>query len=205
MSLAIICFVGCIRAPADVATPTEAAVVVDVVAVHDRLELEISSGRDTVATREEAYRRVQGPDDGSAGYAYARAAVTGRLAEVRGLRAVGLVKQVEAYALKSLERDETFREGAARRLLGSLYALASSHVEHGDSEQGLELLEEQVRRYGHDASNHLRLGEAYVALGDVESANASLCAARRERQQLDAGERRLLDEIVATESIACGP
>lgn len=178
----------------------------DVLAVADALERDIAGGTATTADRERAYEVVQrSRDDGSAGHAYARAALAGRLAEVRGLRATGLVREAEAHARSSLERDPEFREGSARRLLGSLYALAADYVEHGDSELGLELLEEQTQRYGHDVSNHLRLGEALASLGDPEAARSPLCEAKRREQELDARERELLADLLQTERIACPP
>ena len=97
--------------------------------------------------------------------------------------------------------------GAAQRLLGTMYVMAGKHTEHGDSERGLELLEALAERHPEDPVNHVRLGEAYVSLGDPEGAFEPLCRALDGRDELPAEERRLLDQLVAdlggVEVLAC--
>ncbi|MEE9385300.1 MAG: tetratricopeptide repeat protein [Nannocystaceae bacterium] len=171
---------------------------VDVLAIQARLEAHISSGAASEEDRERAYARVQVPDDGTAAYAFARAAVAGRVAEVRGLSATKLVRETEAYARLSLDRDPEFRRGAARRMLGTLYVMAPNLVRHGDSEDGLELLERQVDRYPDDPANHLRLAEGYLALGDPEAARQPLCQAamNMRRSERTAEQQRLLRQLL---------
>src|SRR5208337_5415475 len=89
-----------------------------------------------------------------------RAAVTGRFIQQKGLRAAALVSDVERSAIESRTRDPEFRNGAATRLLGTLYVMApASLLSHGNSELGIELLEGQAKEYPDDLENHLRLAE----------------------------------------------
>src|SRR5438876_256653 len=75
-------------------------------------------------------------------YAYARAQITGRLAQVRGLTAVFLIHEMETWGRISMKLDPKWHDGAARRLLGTLYVLAPANLlQHGNSEEGLDLLE----------------------------------------------------------------
>jgi hypothetical protein len=175
----------------------------DALAVYDCLEGLIEHGKDSPEDREHAYQSVQGRDDGSAGYAFARAAIAGRLAEQRGMAAGHLVTEAESYARKSHELDEGFREGAAARMLGTLYVLAPPRfLEHGDSEDGLSILEDLVEGSPEQPQNRLRLAEAYIALGDPEPAIVHLCEAIRRRSDLREDERALLDRLAA--NVAAG-
>jgi len=170
----------------------------DALAVHDCLEKLIEHGKDSPEDREHAYQAVQGRDDGSAGYAYARAAIAGRLAEQRGMAAGQLVTEAERYARKSREIDAGFRDGAAARMLGTLYVFAPSRLlEHGDSEEGLSILEELVELSPDKPENRLRLAEAYIALNDPEPAVAHLCKAMTRRADLREDEQTLLDRLMA--------
>lgn len=192
--------------PAPSVTPSEAdpsspasEPTSDPLSVLDDLERKIGERSDTAADRKAAHALVASlPDDGSAGYALARAALAGRLAENRGAKAGKLVTEAETFARKALERDPEFRDFAATRLLGTLYVLAPPRlVEHGDSEVGLEMLEELVDRLPDDPRARLRLAEAYIALGDPEPAGEHLCRARAAREQLPRDEQRLLGKLVA--------
>jgi hypothetical protein len=170
----------------------------------------ISEGRDKEVDREQAYDLIKEiPDDGSAGYAFARAALVGRVAEEKGLTAIWLVKEAELWARKSVERDPGYRDGAGRRMLGTLYVLAGDRLDNGDSETGLEILEELVEERPGDPVNRLRLAEGYVALGDHESAFEHLCAAGSKRDGLRRWELELLDglvlEVGGGEVIGCAP
>jgi tetratricopeptide (TPR) repeat protein len=167
------------------------------VQVYEALERLIQLQQATERDREYAYDVLQEGDDGTPRYAFVRAAVAGRLAQERGLTALGLIKEAEAWVRKSVARDPEFERGAARRMLGTLYVLAGSHSEHGDSEEGLELLEQLAAQYPGDAVNHLRVGEAYVALGDAEGGYASLCRAQADRESLTPEEARLLERLIA--------
>jgi len=173
------------------------------------LERRIASGTDTERDRNFAYERVCDiADDASAGYAYARAALAGRAAEGRGLSAIALIKEVQRYGRMSVKRDRAFRDGAARRMLGTLYVFAGDRLDDGDSETGLELLEALVDERPDSAINQLRLGEGYIALGDPDSARVPLCRARALASQLVAWERRLLagleEEMGGPSAVSCG-
>ncbi|RMG96513.1 MAG: hypothetical protein D6705_11105 [Deltaproteobacteria bacterium] len=178
-------------------------------AILDDLERAVDEDRATREDRKRAYAEVTAlPDDGSAAYAFARAALAGRLAEARGAKAGRLVGEAEAWARRALERDPEFRDGAATKLLGSLYALAPPRLlAHGDSEKGLEMLEERVRARPDDLEAHLRLAEAYVALGDPEAAMPSLCLLWSRRGEVRGDEARLLarllDDVGGPEVLAC--
>jgi hypothetical protein len=165
-------------------------------AVADALEALIAEHTDTPGDRRYAYERVKAHEPRSAEDALGRAIVAGRLAQVAGLSAPGLVAEVERYARLSSSLEPGLRYGAAERLLGTLYVMApASLLEHGDSETGLELLEQVVERFPAHATNHLRLAEAYVALSDPEPARPHLCFCRAHRAELRADEQRLLAEL----------
>jgi hypothetical protein len=166
--------------------------------VYERLEALIEAQKDGKQDREDAYALVVKQTDTSPEYYFARAAVAGRLAENRGLQALGLVTETEDYARKVRAIDPDFREGAATRMLGTLYVLAPpSLIKHGDSETGLELLETEVKAHPERLVSRLRLAEAYIALGDPEPAKGHLCVVQRGELQLSTGDRRLLTKLIA--------
>jgi hypothetical protein len=169
----------------------------DPLAVADALEALIAEGEDSPADREYAYRTVTRVEHDTAAYAFARASVTGRLVQERGLLKAGLVGDVEEWALRSRELDPTFRDGAAARLLGTLWVLAPAPLlARGDSERGLALLESLVRKYPRGIENHLRLAEAYIALHDPAPAEPHLCVCLENEAALRRDERRLLHDLV---------
>jgi len=171
----------------------------DALATSDALEALIADGKDTPADREYAYTIVCEREETSAAYAFARAAVTGRLVQQRGLLGASLVPDVERWALRSRTLDADFRDGAATRLLGTLYVVAPAGlVAHGDSEQGLSLLEGLTQKYPGTPENHLRLAEAYIALGDPGPAAPHLCFSLERRAMLRQDDAQLLDQLVAT-------
>lgn len=187
--------------PKGTVDPSIAAVTSDAEAsawaVHEALEERIRAGQASEADRQAALDKVRAaPDDQSAAYAYARASVAGRVAEGRGLKALKILEEMRTWARRSIERDPNFEEMAATRMLGTLLALAGQHLDGGDSEEGLELLESVVAAHPENPVNHLRLAEAFVALGDAESGFEALCAAMAAREQLAAEEQRLLDALV---------
>jgi hypothetical protein len=190
---------GCatLGAPASIA-PTLVSADGDALAVHDALESLIDEGRDTPADREFAYTSVlHSRDDGGPGTPYARAAVTGRFIQQSGLRAAGLVAGVERNAARSRALDPKFRDGAATRLLGTLYVMApASLLSHGNSEIGIELLEALTQEYPNDLENHLRLAEAYLALGDTKPALPHLCLCLTEKLELRRSDQVLLDQLI---------
>jgi hypothetical protein len=169
----------------------------DALGLSEQLEKLIDSGLVTDDDREAAYQAVKRWELRTAEYAYARAALTGRLAQVRGLSAIGLVREVEAWTLESINRDPNYQQGAATRLLGSLYVLApSTLLSHGDSEKGLGMLERLCKRHPETLENHLRVAEAYIALGDPEPATPHLCRCERERASLRPSDQRVLDKLI---------
>jgi hypothetical protein len=166
-------------------------------AVHEALEERIGAGSASEADRQAALDKVRAaPDDQTAAYAYARASVAGRVAEGRGLKALKILEEMRTWARRSIERDPSFQDMAATRMLGTLLALAGQHLDGGDSEEGLELLESVVEAHPDNPLNHLRLAEAFVALGDAESGYESLCVALAGRAQLSGEEQRLLDGLI---------
>ena len=171
----------------------------DAIAVYEELETLIADGNDSEDDRQYALQRVRSmQDDNTAGYAFARAALLGRVAELRGVKAGKLVTEAERYARLSIERDPDFRAKAATRMLGSLYVMSPPRlVEHGDSEEGLELLEALAEEHPDDVINHLRLAEAFIHLGDPEPALPHLCTSVAGRNALRADEQALLDRLVA--------
>jgi hypothetical protein len=167
------------------------------IAVYDALEGLIEAGQDTPADREYAYRAVKDDRQDTADAAFGRAAVTGRLIQLQALRGAHLVQTVERDALRSRELDPTFREGAATRLLGTMYVAApGTFLAYGDSERGLELLEGLTADRPDLPVNQLRLAEAYLALGDPEPAAAPLCRCTAARAKLRRDERALLDRLL---------
>lgn len=181
------------RPPAARATAPAAA---DALGIADALEARIEAHAATRADREAAYEAVRELVPVTAGDALGRAIVIGRLIEDAGLAKAHLVKDVERWAMKSRELDPGFRDEAAARVLGTLWVLApAALVERGDSEKGLALLEDLARRRPDVPQNHLRLAEAYLALGDEEPALGALCRARADARRLRAGERELLRRL----------
>jgi hypothetical protein len=171
----------------------------DALVIADTLEALIERDEDSRADREFAYEAVVTAEEDTAAYAFARATVTGRLVQSRGLRGASQVGEVERWALRSQSLDPEFREGAATRLLGTLYVVAPANfLEQGDSEQGLEMLEQLAQKHPEVPENQLRLAEAYISLGDLEPAGPHLCAALERRGELRRDEQRLLDQLVAT-------
>ncbi|APR88168.1 hypothetical protein A7982_13517 [Minicystis rosea] len=170
----------------------------DALAISDALEELIAEGKDSPADRELALNAVRTREQSTAAYAFARAAITGRVVQSRGLTGAGLVSDVEKWALLSKKLEPNFREGAAARLLGTLYVMApAGWLEHGDSEQGLELLEGLVKAHPEKLENHLRLAEAYIALGDTAPATPYLCRVRARRAELRRDDQQLLDHLFA--------
>ena len=70
------------------------------------------------------------------------------------------------------------------------------------------MLEDLSAQFSEDPRNHLRLAEAYLVLGDVESAVTPLCRAQTGTASLKGSERELLTRLVAEaggdEALSCG-
>jgi hypothetical protein len=169
----------------------------DTLALSDALEQLIAAGKDTAADRAFAYEQARGREESSAAYAFARAAITGRYVQTHGLAGVRHVAEVETWARRSRELEPGFRGGAATRMLGTLYVLVpATMLSHGDSEEGLSLLEGLVKQHPDVPENHLRLAEALVALGDPAPAAPHLCFCLAARASLRPDEQVLLARIV---------
>lgn len=169
----------------------------DALALADALEKLIDEGAATPKDRENAYQAIKQWEQPTAEYAYARAQLAGRLAQVRGLTAVFLINEMEHYGRMSMKLDPKWRDGAARRLLGTLYVLAPANLlKHGNSEEGIDLLEKQVEAYPNDPVNHLRLAEGYITLNDPDPAIEHLCYAQARQEALRPSERKLLATLV---------
>lgn len=165
--------------------------------ISDTLESLIANRKASEADRQFAYRAIYKRKITSAEDAYARAAIAGRLAEISGMSAGTLVSEVEQYARMSLEKDPTFRKGSAQRMLGTLYVLAPRFMlKYGDSEKGLELLEQLVKKWPADVENHLRVAEAYVALDDEEPAVNHICFCLARKHNLSLDDRYLLENLI---------
>jgi Tetratricopeptide repeat len=163
----------------------------------DALEGLIEARQDTPGDRTFAYDELRRIDERSAAATFARAAVTGRLVQQRGLRAAHHVREIEHYAELSRELDPDFRGGAATRLLGTLYVAApATLLENGDSERGLALLESLADQRPDLLENHLRLAEAYFALGDPDPATDHLCRLVGSREALGRDDRELLESLL---------
>ena len=200
---------GCLGAVALRPELRNAAVQQDALALSDALVTLIDEKKETPEDREAAYEAALEWEQRTPEYAYARASLAGRLAEVKGLSALNLITDMERWARVSMALNPRFRNGTARRMLGSLYVLAPARfVKYGDSEDGLELLEKQVEKYPNEAINHLRLAEGYVALNDPESAYEPLCKCLAERRDLRKSEIRLLETLVrevgGPAALSCG-
>jgi len=193
------CFGGTTGAPGSNVNSalTIAAQTHDALAIADALEELIAQGADTSADRQFAYAQVRAQAVDTAAYAYARAVVTGRLVQQKGLLGADMVGEVEHYARRSRALDPNFRDGAATRMLGTLYVVApAALLKNGDSETGLELLEELVQKRPDMPENNLRLAEAYIALGDTEPAKPYLCRASAGRARLRRDEQSLLAQLL---------
>jgi len=169
----------------------------DALALADKLEELIENGADTPEDRQFAYDKVRLNAVDTAAYTYARAVVTGRLVQLKGLLGADMVGEVEHFARRSRTLDPNFRDGAATRMLGTLYVVApAALLRNGDSETGLELLEGLVEKRPDVIENHLRVAEAYIALGDVDPAIPHLCRAQAESAKLRRDDRALLTQLL---------
>ena len=165
--------------------------------VHDALEAMIQAGTAVEKDRQYAYEVVRAGTTARPPTPLPAGRSRGDWRRSGGLAAIGLVKEAETWARKSIERDPKFRDGAATRMLGTLYVLAGDHVEHGDSEEGLELLEDLVAAHPEQAVNHLRLAEGYISLGDPEGGYEAMCKAIAGRGDLTREEDELLTRLIA--------
>jgi len=170
----------------------------EAIQIYDALEALIAEDDDTRNDRKNAFAAVRNRNEDTAAFQFAWAAIAGRVVQQRGLLAVNLVSQIEDHARRSVELDPGFRNGAATRLLGTMYVIApSSFVEHGNSELGLEMLEGLVVKYPNDPENHLRTAEAYIALNDPGPAAPHLCACLAVKDTMRKDDQALLDNLIA--------
>jgi hypothetical protein len=173
----------------------------DALALSDALEALIAEGKDTPTDREYALKAIASrPAENTAAYAFARAAITGRVVQSRGgIAAINLVGEVARWGMQSRKLDPSFREGAATRLLGTLCTQAPpSLLPSGcDSEIGIDMLEGLVKARPNNVENRLRLCEAYIFLSDVASALPPCCFALAHKSELRRDEQLLLERLVA--------
>jgi len=173
------------------------------ITLSDALEKLIAEGTDTDEDRSAAYEIVQTLPADTAEDAFGRAAIAGRLAEKKGALALlgsqsptSLVGEAEKYARQSRKLDAEFRQGAATRMLGSLYIFAPANLlEGGNSEDGIEILEHLVSTHPEVPENQLRLADGYIALSDKEPAKKPLCLALAQRDQLRRDDVTLADKL----------
>lgn len=169
----------------------------DALAISDALEDLIAEGKDSPADRQYAYDQIRAHEEDSAAYAFARAAITGRYVQGKGLTSAPLVRDVERFAQRSRELDPGFRNGAATRMLGTLYVLApATLLAHGDSEKGISMLEGLLQAHPEIPENHLRVAEALIALGDPAPAAAHLCYCIAKKAALRHDEQLLLEHLI---------
>lgn len=170
----------------------------DAIQIYDTLEALIAKDDDTRTDRKNAFKPLKDRNEDTASFQFAWAAVAGRLVQQKGLLAVGLVKDIEKHARRSVELDPNFRNGAATRLLATMYVVApSSFLEYGDSELGLEMLEGLVQKYPNDPENHLRTAEAYIALNDPAPAGPHLCVCIAVKHTMRKDDQKLLENLIA--------
>ena len=175
--------------------------------IYDQLEDLIAAGKDRREDRKAAFERIHAMGEDTAAYTFARAAITGRYVQQERLTAAYLVTEVERYARRSRQLDPEFRDGAATRLLGTLYVLAPAMLlKHGDSEVGLRMLNKQAKKRPDIVQNHLRVAEAYLALGDPDPAKPHLCECMARRAELRGDEQLLLDQLlIDADGFECSP
>jgi hypothetical protein len=83
-------------------------------------------------------------------------------------------------------------------MLGTLYVFApAALLKHGDSETGLEMLETLARERPDVPENHLRVAEAYIALGDNQGARPHVCHCLAARSRLRRDDQALLAQLFA--------
>jgi hypothetical protein len=166
--------------------------------ISDALEALIAEGQDSPRHREYALKLVKAHPENTADYAFARAAVTGRVLQSRGLfTGIPLVGDVAHWADISRKLDPEFREGAATRLLAILCTQAPPALLPSgcDAEQGITMLALLVKKHPDNVENHCRLAEAYIVQGDVPSAVPELCTCLRHKKELRHDEQKLLDTL----------
>jgi hypothetical protein len=177
----------------------EVAAKGDALALSDALETLIADLKDTPTDREYALKSIASrPPENTAAYTFARAAITGRVAESRGgIGALNLVGDVARWGEQSRKLDPKFREGAATRMLGTLYTKAPpSLLPNGaDAEVGLEMLEGLVKAYPNTLENHLRLAEALIFQGDPNAAVPHLCMCQAKKSELRRDDQLLLEHL----------
>jgi hypothetical protein len=205
--MALAAAAGCVSRAAPPEGPLAAAArAQDALAISDALEALIAEGKESPGDRGFAYDAVRTRVEPTAAYAFARAAITGRLIQANGLTKALLLKDAERWAEQSRTLDPKFRDGAATRMLGTMYVLApASLLAHGDSEKGLALLEGLVKKRPDVPENHLRLAEAYIALGDNPPAAEHLCFCFARKASLRKDDQALLEKLARDAGLAACP
>ncbi|WP_437777389.1 hypothetical protein [Sorangium sp. So ce1097] len=82
-------------------------------------------------------------------------------------------------------------------MLGTLYVIApGTLLKHGNSEDGLALLEGLVKAHPGVMENHLRVAQAYMALGDASPAYPHVCQCVAHKAELRKDDQKLLEKLV---------
>jgi hypothetical protein len=121
-----------------------------------------------------------------ADYVFFAGALLGNYIRFSSVRAIAQIRQVNDYFRRAVDLDPSYDDGAPMRALGTLLVQAPPWPAGvGDSEEGLELLEEATLLFPGHPANHLYLADALVGEGrKVEGAAAyrrvmDLCAEPR--------------------------
>jgi hypothetical protein len=141
-----------------------------------RLEYYLGSHAKEDAEREAAFRdgteagqaAVQLQDSKAEGHFWLGANYGGS-AEMSVLASLSSFQDIRTQMEKVLELDESYESGSAYLGLGELY-LKAPRVLGGDSKKAVEYLEKGLRFGSNNALLHLRLAEAYHALGRDQDA-----------------------------------
>lgn len=148
-------------------------------------------------------------DTGRVSFAMAQALMWGRVAQGRGLSGLKAFRRAEGWAAKAYARDPEFQSGMPRRVLGSMWSLGGQHLPGRDSESGLELLADQLKRYPDKDDNALAMIEALVALGDVDGAHGVYCAytaldgAWTQMEQEGKALQQRMESVFSDEGLQC--
>jgi len=145
-----------------------------------RLEYYLGSHAKDDAEREAAFRdgieagkaAVQLQDNKADGHFWLGANYGGS-AQTSILASLSSIQDIRAQMEKVLELDESYQGGSAYLGLGELYFKAPK-VLGGDSKKAVEYLEKGLRFGSDNALLHLRLAEAYHALGRDQDARKQI-------------------------------
>jgi hypothetical protein len=99
-------------------------------------------------------------------YAFLAGASLGNYIRFSSVQAIAQIRQVNDYFRRAVDLDPSYDDGAPLRALGTLLVQAPPWPAGvGDSEEGLELLEEAAQLFPGHPANHLYLADALVGEG----------------------------------------